>query len=281
MNGQRLLCACIAAVMWAAAPDVVVAAPFQCDVDPDVKPPGLPLALCIHLQQQKSHPNAHANPVAFDHAAQPAWARESKPGAPITPQEAVGPVLSLWITGPATAARGEEITLQVNFHNTGSGLGNLKYDLEFTHALVATDLVVTDREYTDYGWTADPTYDNSDPVDNDTAPGSLLGLHFDTAHHPVNPASTEFPDGTTGFAEVFKVMIPADEPLGLLDFKLKNILATDKDGASWTVASPDGLGGQILPTDWSVEVVPEPASLWLLAVGALALSTRRKSRTTA
>ena len=190
------------------------------------------------------------------------------------------PVLDLWVTGPAQALPGDTIEVTTHRLNTESGLAGLSYDLYFSRPL--DELT---RVYSAHGWIAnEPSqgYDWCDPLEGEPA-DTYGGIAFDTL---ADPFGSEFSPGE-GIIEVITLTIPEDTVVDswvTFDLDLTSVSASDGFGNNWW----DLVGGEInvlpstqpevAPLAYGVKIVPEPATLSLLAFGWGWARLRRKRR---
>jgi catechol 2,3-dioxygenase-like lactoylglutathione lyase family enzyme len=194
------------------------------------------------------------------------------------PAEAIEiPKLDLWVTGPAQAQPGDIIEVTTHRANTQYGLAGLSYDLEFSIPL--NELT---RVYSAYGWIANeanPAFDYCDPLEGDPA-GIYDKIEFSTL---ADPFPSEFQPGE-GIIEVITLTIPGDAVVdSWVTFDLIFKDASDAFGYSWLdLAGAEGINvlpspePEVAPLAYGVKIVPEPATLSLLAFGWGLARLRRK-----
>jgi len=177
------------------------------------------------------------------------------------------PTLDLWVTGPAQAQPGDIIEVTTHRANTEYGLAGLSYDWEFSIPL--NELT---RVYSTYGWIAnDGIFDSCDPHEGVPA-GTYDGIIFDTVVS--GPFGSEFPIGE-GIIEAITLTIPDDTVVGSwVTFDLIPESASDGSGNDWEGLELNGqinvipsTQPEVAPFAYGVKIVPEPATLSLLAFG--------------
>lgn len=177
-------------------------------------------------------------------------------------------ILELWMT---VEQQDTDLVIEVHRANTDFGLGGLSYNLEFS------ETVETSREYSDYGWVAnDGFWDNSNPLDGAVAV-SLDSARFDTV---VDPATSEFPESTSGTVEVLTLTNIAPAPPRWIFVDILGPAASDGPGNDLVAE----LGGTIsvipqqgLPEPHTLGIfVPEPGTLILFGLAGVFLLKRRR-----